>query len=858
MKLFLFSLSLLVSSSLFANTVNVHYPTIPILADGGRNIVAEIEIESEKPCKVGDISYDVVSGISCLSDVEIYYAGSTSLLVSKTKSSAVSDAYRRLGGSQAVFRNDGYVLRFKDFLELDPGKHYIYLSVATKGKPSKTDMTSEFSIKVKSITIDGEVEEISSINLSKQRLGIAVRQSGDDGIYSYRIPGLVTTNKGTLVAVYDIRHTTSIDLQENIDVGISRSLDGGISWEPMQTVIDMGEWGGRPQSENGIGDPSILVDEKTGRIFIIATWVHGLGNRRAWNLVGSGMTPKETAQIMMVYSDDDGKTWSEPKSITPQIKNPEWTFTLAGPGRGITMKDGTLVFPIQYIDKGEPRASIMFSKDHGNTWHTYNYAKSNTTEAQVAELSDGSLILSMRDNRGTGRALAVTKDLGKTWKVHPYDKKLIDPVCMAGLLSCSYSGNNLLFFSNCADSKQRKNITVKMSFDDGMNWHKENSVLLDDELLWGYSCLTMVDSNTLGIVYESSKAQILFQMIDIKDLIEKTKAPFSETHKTSEFDTAFGNNSVKGLSGHFSFILNGSVFIGGGCNFPDKPLVDGGKKVFYDDIYLKKDNGKWEKAGRLPIPLAYSSVVTIKDKAYIIGGSNSEGLSDRVFQIGFPAGKLSITECCRLPFGLDQASASTYKNKIYIAGGNSGGAKDFLFEYDPVRKKGWKKLDNMPEPMIQPQCIAYEGNIFVFGGLNDSSSPKEALNHGYKYSLKDRKWEKIDYPFESLTFTGSSALLFDNHYVLFFGGVNRDIFMEAINNLTPEYFKRDIDDYRFNRNIYCLDLSDNEWSIVSSDKIFALAGASVCTLNNTVFLSGGELKPGIRTPQFVEIQFEKK
>ena len=109
----------------------------------------------------------------------------------------------------------------------------------------------------------------------KHRLARKVRTAGDDGVAAYRIPGLVTTMKGTLVGVYDIRHDNSRDLQGDIDIGISRSTDGGRTWGPMIVAMDMGEWDGLPQELNGIGDPCILVDEVTGDLLVFAAWTHG-------------------------------------------------------------------------------------------------------------------------------------------------------------------------------------------------------------------------------------------------------------------------------------------------------------------------------------------------------------------------------------------------------------------------------------------------------------------------------------------------------------------------------------------------------------------------------------------------------
>ena len=142
-----------------------------------------------------------------------------------------------------------------------------------------------------------------------RRVGVGVRQAGDDGSAAFRIPGLVTTNNGTLLGVYDIRYNSSVDLQEMVDIGVSRSTDKGQTWEPMRVAMTFGETGGLPHAQNGVGDPSILVDEKTNTIWIVAAWTHGMGNGRAWWNSMPGMTPDETAQLMLVKSEDLERTY---------------------------------------------------------------------------------------------------------------------------------------------------------------------------------------------------------------------------------------------------------------------------------------------------------------------------------------------------------------------------------------------------------------------------------------------------------------------------------------------------------------------------------------------------------------------
>ena len=232
------------------------------------------------------------------------------------------------------------------------------------------DIRKPFSLKIRakgfSILEDGAREH---------RLARKVRTAGDDGVAAYRIPGLVTTKKGTLVGVYDIRYENSRDLQGHVDVGVSRSTDGGRTWGPMTVAMDMGEWGGLPQNVNGVGDPCILVDEVTGDLLIFAAWTHGgEAGKAAWWSAGSGFEPATTPQLMMVRSTDDGLTWSEPVNLTRQVKQEAWNFTFQGPGRGITMEDGTLVVPFQHQEPEPdrtPAAGIMYSTDRGLTWHVH-------------------------------------------------------------------------------------------------------------------------------------------------------------------------------------------------------------------------------------------------------------------------------------------------------------------------------------------------------------------------------------------------------------------------------------------------------------------------------------------------------
>lgn len=178
----------------------------------------------------------------------------------------------------------------------------------------KVSLSTKNSAKIESVSIDGVVRDFEMISVPDivHRLGRGVRHAGDDRATAFRIPGLVTTLKWTLLGCYDVRYNSSKDLQEHIDIGLSRSKDGGRTWEKMRIPISFGEHAGMPMAQNGVGDPSILVDTKTGTIWIVAAWTFGMGNNMAWWNSTPGMYKEKTAQLILSRSDDDGKTWSSP------------------------------------------------------------------------------------------------------------------------------------------------------------------------------------------------------------------------------------------------------------------------------------------------------------------------------------------------------------------------------------------------------------------------------------------------------------------------------------------------------------------------------------------------------------------
>ena len=498
--------------------------------------------------------------------------------------------------------------------ELKAGENIVWLRCQLK---PDANIDLRVGAAIEQVTFsNGQTIELEA-PVSSQRMGIALRQRGDDGAHTYRIPGLATTNRGTLIAVYDIRRRRGSDLPGDIDVGMSRSVDGGRTWEPMKAIMDMGD---NPDWKyDGIGDPAVLVDRSTNSIWVAGLWSHG---DRGWHGSGPGLTPEETGQLILVRSDDDGVTWSEPINITDQVKHPDWSLLLQGPGKGITMQDGTIVFAAQYQDHPRqqrlPRSTIIYSKDHGSTWQTGTGAFDDTTEAQVIETEPGVLMLNCRYNRASSRVVMTTRDMGKTWQQHPSSEiSLIEPgACMASLIGADQeAGSDLggwVLFSNPDSLHGRNHMTIKASSDGGRTWPKQHRLLLDEDNGAGYSCMSMIDDHTVGILYEGSQAHLTFQRIPLIEILDGSHNSDLEHVDASEPTAASSTNLElpQVFGSHMVLQAEAPLPVWG------KALANSNVTVTLGDDALTTtagDDGQWQvrfasqKASHVPTTLAVQS-----------------------------------------------------------------------------------------------------------------------------------------------------------------------------------------------------------------------------------------------------------
>ncbi len=325
--------------------------------------------------------------------------------------------------------------------------------------------------------------------------------SGRDGYNTYRIPAVIVTKPGTVLAFCEGRKKGRSDAGD-IDLLLKRSMDGGKTWSPQLVV-----WNDK---NNTCGNPCPVVDAKTGTIWLLLTWNLG-ADRESQIIAGKS---KDTRRVFVSSSKDDGKTWIPPKEITEQTKLKNWTWYATGPGVGIQLRDGKykgrMVIPCDHIEAGTKKyfSHVIYSDDQGKTWKLGGTtATDKVNECQVVELADGRLMLNSRnyDRAQKNRAISISKDGGMTWSAVKHDSTLIEPICQASFLRYTWPGpesRSRLLFSNPASKTTRRQMTVRLSYDEGQTWPVAKLLHAGPA---AYSCLTVLPDGRIGCFYEAGQ-----------------------------------------------------------------------------------------------------------------------------------------------------------------------------------------------------------------------------------------------------------------------------------------------------------------------------------------------------------------
>lgn len=314
-----------------------------------------------------------------------------------------------------------------------------------------------------------------------------VYQAGEGGFHTYRIPSLLAAANGTLLAFAEARHEGAADAGD-IDLVLKRSRDGGATWSAAQVIGDDGP--------NTVGNPCPVVDRKTGTIWLLTTRNRGTDRER--DIIAG--TSQGTRTVWVQKSTDHGDTWSTPAEITPVAKRTDWTWYATGPGVGIQTRAGRLVIPANHAEAGAGihRSHIVYSDDAGAHWTLGASADAGTNESQIVELSDGRLLLNMRNHPPQAenrRLVAVSRDGGLTLSPTTPDPALIEPPAQASMIALT---GHAVIFANPASAK-RERMTVRLSEDDGATWPVSRAV---HEGPAAYSSLAALPDGSIGLLFE--------------------------------------------------------------------------------------------------------------------------------------------------------------------------------------------------------------------------------------------------------------------------------------------------------------------------------------------------------------------
>lgn len=352
-------------------------------------------------------------------------------------------------------------------------------------------------------------------------LAVTVFASGEDGYNTYRIPALIRTSKGSLVAFAEAR-ASQADAANNAIV-TKISADGGGTWgkmavcqspnfltpQPLLHGMERGSLGG------SFNNPCV-VENRAGRL--VVHFQHYPKDTHEYD-VAAGMSGPRVVRGFQTESRDGGLSWSAPRDITTEIKPPEAVTIASGPGIGIRLVRGRwknrLVMPYNYRVGNRWWVYCAFSDDDGRHWkrgaRVEQPEEMNANEVQVVELASGDVLLNARNQaKRKERCVALSHDGGSTFSPAGFDARLVDPVCQGSLIRLE---SGVLAFSNPAHATKRENGTVRFSWDEGRTWF--SSVVIEPGS-FQYSSMFSLLGNRVGMLYETvvgGQYQIRFQTV---------------------------------------------------------------------------------------------------------------------------------------------------------------------------------------------------------------------------------------------------------------------------------------------------------------------------------------------------------
>ncbi len=359
----------------------------------------------------------------------------------------------------------------------------------------------------------------------------------------------------------------------------------------------------------------------------------------------------------------------------------------------------------------------------------------------------------------------------------------------------------------------------------------------------------------------------------------------------TELPPSKGMDIQPGLASPFAGSIGEFVVVAGGSNFPYEPVYEGGKKKYYDDIFILHGNREyheWVSGPKLPYEVAYGASVSIEEGLLCIGGNNNEKSFNSVLLLKWndKTSKLEIEYWPSLPFTMTQMGATLIDDKIYLAGGLSDGKLKNSFLSLDLSKKGteafnWEVLDNFPgparlQPVVIAQNAAEETCLYLVSGSSypESQNDPYITSDGLEFNPRTGKWKPIaeitPNGLPPFSLHGAGGIPTGSNHILFIGGVNLEIFKEAwikeregqiamnkgdsiaikhFKTWKKEYLTHEPSWYQFNNKILAYHTITNTWTVAGNYPFPAPAGAPVIKWGDGWLVINGEVMPGVRSPK---------
>ena len=315
-----------------------------------------------------------------------------------------------------------------------------------------------------------------------------------------------------------------------------------------------------------------------------------------------------------------------------------------------------------------------------------------------------------------------------------------------------------------------------------------------------------------------------------------------------------------GVSAPFAGFIGDTLIVAGGCNFPDTPAADGGKKVFHATAYaldVRRLSDGWIPLPSLPAPIAYGAAVPTPEGLVCIGGQNAQGAQTDVYLLGTNG---QVTPLPPLPASIDNGGASLCGHTLLVTGGNQPENGKGLYALDLSSPTNWKRLADYPGPQrIQPIVLSTSNALYLAGGYAFDATQKKCTPSTdlLKYDVGTNRWSVLDTLIAERDGTprclaGGSGVMLSDGKMLLTGGVNHDIFRQAMEGKGPaDYMKKPVAWYRFNDDLLTYDPGKRTWHITYDVPGLARAGGILLEHDGYLYIICGEIKPGIRTPQIM-------